>query len=162
MLQLALHAHRGDLDNKHALTFYKVSLRYMPAVMKLNTPCPFHFVGLDSGVKAAEGHKASFCLEDTECDPGFEQVWNCTDRGDQGISPGCYDIYYYNIDCQWVDVSDFVHGGFYLRVHLNPGNQVAESDFKNNVAKCSVYDYGSYLICNKCWIGKSDNINYME
>ena len=139
----------------HFVTLY-YSLRYMPAVMNFENKhtFPFRFVGRDTGVKVAEGHKASFCLEDTKCDPGFERVWNCTDRGDQGISPGCYDIYYYNIDCQWVDVSDFVHGGFNLRVHLNPGNQVAESDFKNNVAKCSVYDYGSYLICNKCWIGK--------
>jgi len=118
----------------------------------METFSSYDLIRRDTGVKVADGHKASFCLEDTKCDPGFEQVWNCTDWGDQGISPGCYDIYYYNIDCQWVDVSDFVHGGFYLQVHLNPGNQVAESDFKNNVAKCSVYDYGNYLICNKCWI----------
>ena len=77
--------------------------------------------------------------------------------GDQGISPGCYDIYHYNIDCQWVDCTDFVHGAFYLRVHINPGNQVAESDFKNNVAKCSVYDYGTYVYALRCWLGESDN-----
>ncbi|PFX29780.1 Lysyl oxidase-like 2 [Stylophora pistillata] len=105
-----------------------------------------------SGKKVSEGHKASFCLEDTKCDSGFDKVWNCTDMGDQGISPGCYDIYYYNIDCQWVDCTDFVHGAFYLRVHINPGNQVAESDFKNNVAKCSVYDYGTYVLAHRCWL----------
>ena len=111
-------------------------------------------LGQRSGKKVAEGHKASFCLEDTKCDPGFEQVWNCTDKGDQGISPGCFDIYHYNIDCQWVDASDFMHGSFVLRVHVNPGNQVAESDFKNNVGKCSLYDYGRYVIVIRCWIGK--------
>ena len=133
------------------------------------TPCPLGslfdlqlsftlcVLGQNTGKKVSQGHKASFCLEDTKCDPGFERVWNCTDMGDQGISPGCYDIYYYNIDCQWVDCTDFVHGSFYLRVHINPGNQVAESDFKNNVAKCSVYDYGGYVIANRCWIGESDN-----
>lgn len=105
-----------------------------------------------SGKKVSQGHKASFCLEDTKCDSGFDKVWNCTDMGDQGISPGCYDIYHYNIDCQWVDCTDFVHGAFYLRVHINPGNQVAESDFKNNVAKCSVYDYGTYVYALRCWL----------
>ncbi len=132
---------------------YKVPLIFR---IGINTE-PSYFLGQNTGEKVAQGHKASFCLEDTKCDPGFEQVWNCTDRGDQGVSPGCYDIYYWNIDCQWVDCTDFVHGAFYLRVHLNPGNQVAESDFKNNVAKCSVYDYGSYVITNRCWIGKFVN-----
>ena len=114
--------------------------------------------GQRDGRKIAKGHKASFCLEDTKCDPGFERVWNCTDKGDQGVSPGCYDVYHYNIDCQWVDCTDIYHGAYYLRVHVNPGNQVAESDFKNNVAKCSVYDYGSYIIANRCWLGESNNV----
>ncbi|KAL9983471.1 hypothetical protein ACROYT_G005651 [Oculina patagonica] len=103
-------------------------------------------------VRRAQGHKASFCLEDTECDPGFEKRWNCTRGGDQGLSPGCFDIYSSKIDCQWVDCTGIRQGSFYLRVQLNPGNQVAESDFKNNVAKCTVYHYGSFVIANKCWI----------
>ena len=53
-----------------------------------------------------------------------------------------------------MDVTDFPHGTYFLRVHLNPGNQVAESDFRNNVAKCSVYDYGNFVITRKCWIGR--------
>ena len=122
----------------------------------LNDLCyDLRHLGQRTREKVAQGHKASFCLEDTKCDPGFEQVWNCTDAGEQGISPGCYDIYYYNIDCQWVDVSDITHGAYYLRVHINPGNQVAESDFRNNVATCLVYDYGSYVIARNCRIGKS-------
>ena len=31
----------------------------------------------------------------------------------QGITAGCKDIYYYNIDCQWIDITD-----------LNPGKVV--------------------------------------
>ena len=115
----------------------------------------FVLIGKDTGAKVAKGHKASFCLEDTKCDPGFDRRFNCSVEGGQGISPGCYDIYNWRIDCQWVDCTDFPHGSFYLRVHLNPGNQVAESDFRNNVAKCSVYDYGNFVISNKCWIGKN-------
>lgn len=105
-------------------------------------------------MRRAQGHKASFCLEDTECDPGFEKRWNCTRGGDQGLSPGCFDIYSSKIDCQWVDCTGISGGSFHLRVQLNPGNQVAESDFKNNVAKCTVYDYRSFIIADKCWIGK--------
>lgn len=114
----------------------------------------FPFLAQDSGEKVAKGHKASFCLEDTKCDPGFDKRFNCSVDGGQGISPGCYDIYNWRIDCQWVDCTDFPHGSFYLRVHLNPGNQVAESDFRNNVAKCKVTDYGNYVVSDKCWIGK--------
>ncbi|KAJ7391723.1 hypothetical protein OS493_017421 [Desmophyllum pertusum] len=114
-----------------------------------------HFIlisGQGNWVKRAQGHKASFCLEDTKCDPGFEKKWNCTRGGDQGVSPGCFDIYSYKIDCQWIDCTDIRSGSFYLRVQLNPGNQVAESDFRNNIAKCTVYHYGNFVIANKCWI----------
>ena len=113
---------------------------------------------MHDGSKVAQGHKASFCLEDTKCNPGYDRRFNCSVEGGQGISPGCYDIYNWKIDCQWVDCTDFPHGSFYLRVHLNPGNQVAESDFRNNVAKCSIHDYGNWVICNKCWIGKNKDI----
>ena len=112
--------------------------------------------------RLAEGHKASFCLEDTECDPGFEKKWNCTRGGDQGISPGCFDIYSQKIDCQWIDYTGVFSSSFYLRVQLNPGNQVAESDFRNNVAKCTVYDYGRFIIASKCWIGKLFFLNSLS
>lgn len=31
---------------------------------------------------------------------------------------------------------------------------MVELDFKNNVVKCFVYDYGSFFMVYKCWIGK--------
>lgn len=118
----------------------------------METFASYDLLRKDNYMRRAQGHKASFCLEDTECDPGFEKRWNCTRGGDQGLSPGCFDIYSSKIDCQWVDCTGISGGSFHLRVQLNPGNQVAESDFKNNVAKCTVYDYRSFIIADKCWI----------
>ncbi|CAH3014529.1 unnamed protein product [Porites evermanni] len=123
----------------------------------METFSSYDVISLNQGEKIAKGHKASFCLEDSRCTAGYDRRFNCSVRGGQGISPGCYDLYSWRTDCQWVDVTDFPHGTYFLRVHLNPGNQVAESDFRNNVAKCSVYDYGNFVITRKCWIEECDS-----
>ena len=36
-------------------------------------------------------------------------------------------------DCQWIDITDVPPGNYILRLHTNPGNQVAETDFYNNI-----------------------------
>lgn len=119
----------------------------------METFATYDLLGKKYSAIQAEGHKASFCLEDTECDPGFDKRWNCTRGGDQGISPGCYDVYKSTIDCQWVDFTDVRQRGSYiLRIRLNPGNQVAETDFRNNIAKCSVIYYGRFVLPSHCWI----------
>ena len=43
-----------------------------------------------------------------------------------------------NLDCQWIDITDVPPGHYLLRLHANPGNQVAETDFYNNIGKCSI------------------------
>ncbi|XP_013885190.1 protein-lysine 6-oxidase [Austrofundulus limnaeus] len=85
----------------------------------------------------AEGHKASFCLEDTSCDPGYYRRYACTSHT-QGLSPGCYDTYNADIDCQWIDITDVPPGKYILKVTVNPRQQVPESNFNNNVARCDV------------------------
>lgn len=40
------------------------------------------FLGLNYLVIFVEGYKLSFCLEDIECDVGFEKRWNCIRGGD--------------------------------------------------------------------------------
>lgn len=34
----------------------------------------------------------------------------------QGLSPGCFDIYAANIDCQWIDITDVPPGNYVLKV----------------------------------------------
>ncbi|CAG5896501.1 unnamed protein product [Menidia menidia] len=104
-----------------------------------------------TGRKVAEGHKASFCLEDTGCDPGFRRRYACTTHT-QGLSPGCHDTYAANIDCQWIDITDVPPGNYILKVTVNPNFHVQESDFSNNVVRCEIMYTGIYIQTRNCRI----------
>uniref|UniRef100_A0A3Q4H9N4 Lysyl oxidase homolog n=1 Tax=Neolamprologus brichardi TaxID=32507 RepID=A0A3Q4H9N4_NEOBR len=97
----------------------------------------YDLLDVSTGLKVAEGHKASFCLEDTSCDAGVRRRFACTTHT-QGLSPGCYDTYHANIDCQWIDITDVPPGNYILKVTVNPSHLVEESDFSNNEAQCEV------------------------
>ncbi|XP_026230088.1 lysyl oxidase-like 5b isoform X2 [Anabas testudineus] len=102
-----------------------------------------------TGRKVAEGHKASFCLEDTNCDSGFRRRYACTSHT-QGLSPGCHDIYAANIDCQWIDITDVPPGNYILKVTVNPNFHVLESDFSNNIVRCDITYTGIYVQTRNC------------
>ncbi|XP_054169021.1 lysyl oxidase homolog 3-like [Oppia nitens] len=104
-----------------------------------------HFDILDGqGRRVAEGHKASFCLEDNNCKDNGTRKYACANYGDQGISVGCVDTYLYNIDCQWIDITDLPPGVYQLKVSINPEFKVSELSFDNNAALCSFY-YNTYM-----------------
>ncbi|KAM4635551.1 protein-lysine 6-oxidase [Polymixia lowei] len=110
-----------------------------------------HYELLDSSSQrsVAEGHKASFCLEDTSCDYGYYRRFACTAHT-QGLSPGCYDTYNADIDCQWIDITDVKPGNYVLKISVNPSYQVPESDYSNNVVRCEVRYTGNYAYVSGC------------
>nr|XP_019966404.1 PREDICTED: protein-lysine 6-oxidase-like [Paralichthys olivaceus] len=106
-----------------------------------------------TGRKVAEGHKASFCLEDTGCEPGFRRRYACTSHT-QGLSPGCHDVYAANIDCQWIDITDVPPGNYILKVTVNPNLHVLESDFTNNIVRCDITYTGIYVQTRNCRVAR--------
>ncbi|CAL9696204.1 unnamed protein product [Knipowitschia caucasica] len=111
----------------------------------------YDLLDVATGLQVAQGHKASFCLEDTTCDPGVRRRYACTAHT-QGLGPGCYDTYHANIDCQWIDITDVLPGNYILKVTVNPSHLVEESDFSNNVVQCDVRYTGSYVQTRNCRI----------
>ncbi|KAL5487160.1 hypothetical protein EMCRGX_G019730 [Ephydatia muelleri] len=106
-----------------------------------------------TGLKVAEGRKASFCLEDTICSQdGGQQRYSCN-LNTQGISPNCGDLYASHLDCQWIDVSDVQPGGYVLELLINPGNSMMESDYSNNAARCNIKITSSnYFTVSSCYL----------
>uniref|UniRef100_A0A2S2NX79 Lysyl oxidase 4 n=2 Tax=Schizaphis graminum TaxID=13262 RepID=A0A2S2NX79_SCHGA len=102
------------------------------------------------GMKVAEGHKASFCLEDNQCTDGARPAFACANYGDQGISVNCSDIYRHNIDCQWVDVTDLNPGLYTLKVSVNPEHKIPEMTYANNAAVCSMFYSETFVKIHDC------------
>ncbi|XP_078669930.1 protein-lysine 6-oxidase-like isoform X3 [Branchiostoma floridae x Branchiostoma belcheri] len=99
----------------------------------------YDLLDMNSGGQAADGHKPSWCLENTGC--GYTSrrpvSYNCH-WGTQGISSGCWDTYTSDLDCQWIDVTDVKPGSYIMEVAVNHHQRVLESDYSNNRVRCEV------------------------
>ncbi len=76
-------------------------------------------------------------MDDAAFPPGDSPVaprefFNCATN--QGISVGWADVYLWNIDCQFLDVTDAPPGRHVLEVEVNPDRLLPESNYRNNRA----------------------------
>ncbi|OWF45340.1 Lysyl oxidase-like 3 [Mizuhopecten yessoensis] len=106
-----------------------------------------------NGNLMAEGLKASFCLEDSECGRGVRPKYNCQNFGQQGISVGCSDNYMADIDCQWIDITDLKPGKYIFKVEINPSLLIAELSYDNNVITCTLAYTGYQARILECKLG---------
>lgn len=113
------------------------------------------------GIKRAEGHKASFCLEDYECEKGVSKKFRCENKGDQGLKVNCADTYRSHLDCQWIDITRLRYGYYKLRVVLNPQNLVYETDYSNNIASCEInYKRRGVVTVKSCQIDPCEKMSW--
>ena len=89
------------------------------------------------GKMAAEGRKASFCLEDSTCINTHRKYAGCLNYL-QGISKDCGDLYSSAVSCQWIDITGVKAGKYVIQATLSPGQEVQESDFENNQISCNI------------------------
>jgi hypothetical protein len=111
------------------------------------SPCHghFHLKGLASyailnsnGTVVRRGLKQAFCLLDSVKylgTAGPSHGYNC---GYQGLTRGWEDVYYRNLDCQWLDITGVPAGTYTLWVKVNPAGVVRESNYANNVVTVPV------------------------
>ena len=99
------------------------------------------------GNHQVKGHKASFCLEDSDClDQGpMPRYHYYCNGGPQGISVNCADSYRRHLDCQWVDITGLSYGTYRLVIHVNPRRKVAETDYDNNEVYCEFVYRGDHV-----------------
>lgn len=108
----------------------------------------YHFLGYADyrlyngcGEEVGNGHKQSFCLEDsrrTGNNPNAPTTARYGCNRDQGIQAGWSDVYGRTLDCQYVDITDVPPGTYYLQARINTARGVRESDYTDNVATVEI------------------------
>ncbi|HMP24553.1 MAG TPA: lysyl oxidase family protein [Saprospiraceae bacterium] len=95
----------------------------------------------EDGLRLPIGFKYGFCVTDFSCPPGILPKYGCNNMG---ISAGCYDNYWADLQCQWIDLTDVPDGRYIFMARINWQNlpdalgQV-ERDMLNNVAQVCLY-----------------------
>jgi len=91
-----------------------------------------------SGTPVVVGKKQAFCIRDTVKFTSTAGPSHGFDCENQGLTPGWCDIYPRGLDCQWMDVTGLPRGHYTLRVVVNPGRLLPESNFANNAVTVPV------------------------
>jgi hypothetical protein len=93
-----------------------------------------------TGEEVQAGHKNGWCVLDLGTWDSALAVNGCDTYscGNMGIGVGCYDAYWADLDCQWVDVTDLSDGQYTLTVTTNPDGDMPELDYSNNAASVTI------------------------
>lgn len=94
----------------------------------------------ESGVEIPIGFKNGFCITDFGCPPGRLPKFSCDNMG---LSAGCYDVYWSELQCQWIDLTDVPDGRYVFVVRVNWKNAPdalgqIEKDTTNNWAQVCI------------------------
>lgn len=91
--------------------------------------------------------KMSFCIWDEEhiaetiADRPEERVYVGCNNEVQGLSVGWSDTYTTSVDGQEISLEGIPDGSYIVRTHINPNQQILESDFTNNTNETSIEIY---------------------
>ncbi len=92
-----------------------------------------------AGERLPAGFKNGFCVLDLGCDWG-DAKYGC---GNMGITAGCFDEYWRELQCQWIDITEVPDGDYTLVVRTNWLNQ---PDAAGRVEKDSLNNWGQVCL----------------
>ncbi|RME96247.1 MAG: T9SS C-terminal target domain-containing protein [Bacteroidetes bacterium] len=107
----------------------------------------FHYDGYaeyllfrEDGSRLPSSFKNGFCVIDLGCDTGTAQ-YGCNNMG---ITAGCYDRYWRDLGCQWIDITDVPDGNYFFVTRVNWDNAPdalgrVEKDTLNNWAQVCLH-----------------------
>ena len=100
----------------------------------------------EDGNELPIGFKNGFCVIDLGCEHGGTSQYSCEYMG---ISAGCYDEYWAELECQWIDITDVADGTYTFVTRVNWDNAPdalgrKEKNMMNNWAQvCLIIDRSS-------------------
>lgn len=86
------------------------------------------------------GFKNGLCISDFGCEPGYNPKFSCENMG---ISTHCFDVYWSELKCQWIDVTELPDGKYTMVARINWKNATdalgqIEKNMANNIAQACI------------------------